>query len=603
MSVSNEKIEGITASPGIAIGRALIYRPHEVDFIPKTKIKPEEIDTEMQRLNEARNTVLNELKLIRDRIEKRLGSNYAELITAQISILMDHHIDEEVRTYMEENLVHVPIAYRVVMNFYIQMLDDGESVFFQDRILDIRDVKQRVLRVLLSEHAEPFSNHSDEPVILITQYLTPGDIIILTDANVHGFISEVGGATSHASILARSMKIPMLVGVSNIANESLSGETLVIDGNKGELILHPDHETIHHYEHQIRQLHKLDTYYVKHRDDTCTTLDGKNIELAGNISLHVELDSLREFGGNGIGLYRSEYIYLMKHTLPSEDELFQEYAHIVRFLEGKPAILRTIDLGGDKMASILEQELLHEDNPNMGYRAIRICLDRPDIFITQLKAMLRASHYGKIRIMFPMISRLEELEEAITHFETAKRLLRESTIPFDETCDIGILVEIPSATLMVDKLAGKVDFLSIGTNDLTQYMLAVDRGNEKVSHIYSHYDPVMIRAIQWIIHSGHHHKIPVSVCGEMAADPLSILLLTGLNVDMLSVSPIYLGPTREIIRNISYKELRLLIRNLLKMDKRTDIYEALKGQFIKFFPDWKKRFGETVLTEKNSFKD
>lgn len=601
MTVSNEKIRGITASPGIAIGKALIYRPHEIDYISKTKISTEDIESEMERLDNARKTVLHELEQIRDRIKKRLGPNYAELINAQISILMDHHIDDEVRNYMKENLIHVPVAYRVVMNVYIQMLDDGESVFFQDRILDIRDVKQRVLRVLLSETIEPLSNNTNEPVILITKYLTPSDIIILSDDNVRGFVSELGGTTSHTSILARSLKIPMIVGVPNIANDSLSGESLIVDGYKGELILHPDHETEHLYKHQIKRLRKRDTYYSEHKDDVTVTMDGKPVDLVANVSLPVELKGLEEFGGKGIGLYRSEYLYLMKHTLPTEDDLFQEYVSMVKFLKNRPVVLRTIDLGGDKMASILEQELLHEDNPNMGYRAIRICLDRPDIFITQLKAMLRASHYGKVQIMFPMISRLEELEEAIHHFETAKNILREEKIPFDEDCETGILIEVPSAALMADKLAGKVDFISIGTNDLTQYMLAVDRGNEKVSHIYCHYDPVMIRSIQWIIRSGHHYNIPVSVCGEMAGDPLSILLLVGLNIDMLSVSPIFLGPVREILRGLSFHELQIFMQSLIKMDKRQNIYNALKEQFIKFFPDWKKQFGESIITENSDF--
>jgi len=603
VTVTNEKIKGITAAPGIAIGKALIYRPHEIDFIPKTKISLHDIDSEMERLDEARNTVLKELEQIRERIEKRLGPNYAELINAQISILMDHHIDDEVRNYMTENLVHVPIAYRIVMNVYIQMLDDGESSFFQERILDIKDVKQRVLRVLLSETIEPLSNHCDEPVILITKYLTPGDIIILSDDNVQGFVSELGGTTSHTSILARSLKIPMIVGVPNIANETLSGETLIVDGYKGELIIHPDHETEHLYKHQIKRQQQITTYYAEHKDDRTVTKDGKTVDLVANISLPVELKGLKEFGGQGIGLYRSEYLYLMKHTLPTEEELFQEYVTMVRFLKNKPVVLRTIDLGGDKIASILEQELLHEDNPNMGYRAIRICLDRPDIFITQLKAMLRASHYGKVQIMFPMISRLEELEQAIHHFETAKSILQEEKVPFDENCEIGILIEVPSAALMADKIAGKVDFISIGTNDLTQYMMAVDRGNEKVNHIYCHYDPVMIRTIQWIIRSGHHHKVPVSVCGEMAGDPLSILLLVGLDIDMLSVSPIFLGPVREMIRGLSFKDLQDLVRKLLKMDKRQDVYKTLKDRFVSFFPDWKKRFGESLIAENSGFQE
>mgnify|MGYP005620403773 CR=1 FL=1 len=598
---SYQRIKGIPSSPGIAMGKALLYRPHEIETIPKIHINPQDIDNEMARLEQARATVLGDLELIRDRIEKRLGANYAELINAQISILMDRHIDEEIRTYMAENLVHIPVAYRVVMNVYIQMLDDGESTFFQDRILDIRAVKQRVLRVLMSEEGNGFTNNGDKPVILVTKYLTPGDIIILSDENVKGFVTEIGGTTSHTSILARSMKIPMIVGVPNIANESLAGETLILDANNGEVIIHPDHETEHHYLHQIKKIEELNTFYIEHRDDIPRTLDGKYVELDANINLSVELENLNELGGSGIGLYRTEYLYVMKHTPPTEEELFQEYVKLVRFMKNKPVILRTIDLGGDKMASILEQELLHEDNPNMGYRAIRICLDRPDLFITQLKAMLRTSHYGKVRIMFPMISRLEEYEEALIYVEKAKQELRKENIPFDEKCETGILVEIPSAALMADKLAAKADFLSIGTNDLTQYMLAVDRGNEKVNYIYSNYDPVLVRAIQWIIMAGHRHNIQVSVCGEMASDPLSILLLVGLNIDMLSVSPMFLGPVRSIIRGISFNTMKPLVTDIIKMDKRQNIYKALKEQFISFFPDWKKQFGESILSSENQF--
>ncbi len=599
---SYQRIKGIPSSPGIAMGKALLYRPHEIESVPKVHINPQDIDSEMERLEQARQAVLGDLESIRDRIEKRLGANYAELINAQITILLDHHIDEEVRTYMAENLVHIPVAYRVVMNVYIQMLDDGESLFFQDRILDIQAVKQRVLRVLMSEETERLTFNGKEPVILVAKYLTPGDIIILSDENVKGFVSEIGGTTSHTSLLARSLKIPMIVGVPNIANESLTGETLILDANNGELIIHPDHETEHHYLHQIKKMEELNTFYSEHRDDTPKTLDGKYVELDANISLSVELSGLNEFGGSGIGLYRTEYLYVMKHTPPAEEELFQEYVKLVRFMKDKPVILRTIDLGGDKMASILEQELLHEDNPNMGYRAIRICLDRPDLFITQLKAMLRASHYGNVRIMFPMISRLEEYEEALVYVEQAKQELRKENIPFDEACETGILVEIPSAALMADNLAAKADFLSIGTNDLTQYMLAVDRGNEKVNHIYSNYDPVLVRAIQWIIMAGRRHNIQVSVCGEMASDPLSILLLVGLDIDMLSVSPMFLGPVRSIIRGISYKTLKLLVADITKMNKRNDIYNALKRQFIKFFPDWQKQFGDSILVDGRKMK-
>lgn len=589
-SRNNKHIHGLGAAPGVAIGTAYIHRSDEVNHLPRTTIQPGEVDSEMERFHLAQQQVGREMHYIRDKISQFLGENYVEIIDAQLAILNDPEIDSQLREYMVTHQINVAFSYRIIVNQFIQLMEDGDSEYFHERIMDIIDVKQRVLRILLNRERYHSFLDAQGPVILVAQYLTPGDIIMLGTDQVAGFVAEHGGLTSHVAILAKAMAIPTVLGVKDLLYEIQSGENMIVDGNHGEVVILPDFENQHHYQLELKRYHEFESRLADHKDDESITLDGHSIELAANIGLPVETRYVNEYGAASVGLYRSEYLYLMKHKLPSEEELFNEYRTVVENISPKTVVLRTIDLGGDKVTHLWDKEVCHEDNPFMGYRAIRICLDKPDIFITQLKAMIRASAYGPVKIMLPMITRIEELQQAKVYIEDAKNLLRKEGISFRDTIPLGILIEVPSTALLADRMAKEVDFFSIGTNDLTQYMLAVDRGNEKVNNLYCHYDPVMIRAIRWITDSALRENIPVSVCGEMAGEPFAVPLLMGLGVTTLSMAPIYIGEVKEIVRKLNYEDARKLATKVVHLRNRAEIIATLQEEFCSLVPDWKQSF-------------
>jgi phosphoenolpyruvate-protein phosphotransferase (PTS system enzyme I) len=574
---NNQILPGIAASPGIAIGQAYIHRDQDSFAIPRTPIQADAIQQEMVRLRSAQEKVRKDLLFIREKISEVLGENYAEIIDTHLAILDDQELQQQVEEYIRNHLTNVAVAFKVIINQYVQLLNDGESEYFRDRILDIKEVKQRVLRILLNRQDGNVELESDVPIILVARYLTPGDIITLGMGKVKGFVAEYGGPTSHVAILAKAFKIPTVLGVHNLIYSLQAGEKLIVDGNKGEIINRPDFETESLYRLEISKIRDYETILSSHNKERSATTDDHAIALAANLGLAFEVENAIEYGAEGVGLYRSEYIYLMKHREPSEEELYTEYRYVVEKMAGKNVVLRTFDLGGDKMTAILRKEQRREDNPFMGYRAIRISLDRSEMFLTQLRAMLRASAHGQISIMFPMITRIEEVQKAKEYVEIAKAQLRSANVAFQEAIPLGVLVEVPSAALLADRLAKEVNFFSIGTNDLTQYMLAVDRGNEKVKDLYCHYDPVMIRVLKWIIDAGNRANLPVSVCGEMAGEPLAISLLVGMGISGLSMAPIYLNEAREIIRHISFTESKALADEILKMSAREEIIQRLQG--------------------------
>jgi phosphoenolpyruvate-protein phosphotransferase (PTS system enzyme I) len=574
---NNQILPGIAASPGIAIGQAYIHRDQDSFAIPRTPIQADAIQQEMVRLRSAQEKVRKDLLFIREKISEVLGENYAEIIDTHLAILDDQELQQQVEEYIRNHLTNVAVAFKVIINQYVQLLNDGESEYFRDRILDIKEVKQRVLRILLNRQDGNVELESDVPIILVARYLTPGDIITLGMGKVKGFVAEYGGPTSHVAILAKAFKIPTVLGVHNLIYSLQAGEKLIVDGNKGEIINRPDFETESLYRLEISKIRDYETILSSHNKERSATTDDHAIALAANLGLAFEVENAIEYGAEGVGLYRSEYIYLMKHREPSEEELYTEYRYVVEKMAGKNVVLRTFDLGGDKMTAILRKEQRREDNPFMGYRAIRISLDRSEMFLTQLRAMLRASAHGQISIMFPMITRIEEIQKAKEYVEIAKAQLRSANVAFQEAIPLGVLVEVPSAALLADRLAKEVNFFSIGTNDLTQYMLAVDRGNEKVKDLYCHYDPVMIRVLKWIIDAGNRANLPVSVCGEMAGEPLAISLLVGMGISGLSMAPIYLNEAREIIRHISFTESKALADEILKMSAREEIIQRLQG--------------------------
>ena len=568
-------LRGFSASNGIVVGTAYVRNLDQKTIIPRTLVSIDNIEDEMRRLEKAQDLVAEELKVVKAKIEEKLGQSYSDIISAQLAILRDQEIKLQVQSYIEEHHVNVAFAYRVVVNQYVELLEDHDSEYFKERVPDIRDIKQRVLHALISQKTVLSSLSIDKPTIFISKDLYPTDIMMLVSENVIGFVTEFGGITSHVAILARAMKVPMITGTKDAVQKIESGQTCILDANDGKLYVQPSQELLDEYKRIILSLDRRDEEYISAVNKKAITKDGFNFKLNANISLPVEVDDVIKYGGEGIGLYRTEYLYLMKQNLPEEEELFKEYCQVAKAMNNREVVIRTIDLGGDKMSALWDQEARHESNPFMGYRAIRICLDKPKVFLTQLRAILRSSAFGKVSILLPMITHIEELTASLKIIEEVKKTLDKEQIPFDRSIKIGMMVETPSVVININSFADKVDYFSIGTNDLTQYSLAVDRGNEKVSHVYSHYDPAIIKMIKSVADAGHYANIPVFVCGEMASEKRALILFSGMKIDGISVAPRYIGEVRDHISTCDQKIAEKHLHKVLSMSTRQEIINYL----------------------------
>mgnify|MGYP001948004464 CR=1 FL=1 len=571
----NNLIRGKSASSGISIATAYVRKLDQEMIIPRTLIPVDKIEDEMKLLDMARELVSDELELVRDKIEERLGKSYSDIISAQLAIVKDEELYREVQAYIEEHHVNIAFAFKVVVNQYVEMFEDQESEYFKERLADIKDIKQRILRAMISKKTVLSSFGLEKPTIFVSRDLNPTDIVMLVSENVVGFITEFGGSTSHVAILARAMKVPMITGAKNALQNIEAGETLILDANKAKIFIRPNEEMLDEYRREIRQLDKEDEIFRSKIDKQAETLDGVKIKLSANISLPIEVDDVKRYGGQGIGLYRTEYFYLMRQRQPREEELFQEYRQVVEGMEGKEVVIRTIDLGGDKVSSLIEHDVRNEANPFMGYRAIRICLDQPELFTTQLRAILRASAFGKVSILIPMITHIEELQQSLLLIDKVKKDLDCDKILYDKKIRIGMMVETPSAVMNIDAYAKLVDYFSIGTNDLTQYGLVVDRGNERVTNVYSHYDPAIIRMILKVVEGGRKAGIEVFICGEMATEKRALVLFAAMRIDGLSVAPQYIGFVRDRISRCNQKNAEKHLKAIMKMDTRKEIIDYL----------------------------
>jgi phosphotransferase system enzyme I (PtsI) len=568
-------LNGLSASKGIVVGTAYVRKIDQESIIPRTLIPANLISEEMDRLEQARDLVAEELKLVKKKIEERLGSSYSDIISAQLAILNDQEIIQQVKAYIEEHHVNVAFAYKLVVNQYVELLEDHDSEYFKERVSDIRDIKQRVIRALISKKTVLSSFNADMPTIFVSKDLNPADIMMLVSENVVGFITEFGGMTSHVAILARAMKVPMITAAKEATQLIENGQTCILDADHGKAFIQPSQEMLDDYNREILKINKKEQAFMAAFDKQAVTKDGYVFDLGANISLPVEIEDVKKYGASGIGLYRTEYLYLMKQNLPDEEELFNEYRYVAEAMEGKEVVIRTIDIGGDKMSALWDKEIRYESNPFMGYRAIRICLDNPKVFNTQLRAILRSSAFGKVSILLPMITHLEELTQSLDYIESVKNTLRKEKIPFDDEIKIGMMVETPSVVMTIDAYAEKVDYFSIGTNDLTQYGLAVDRGNERVTEVYSHYDPAIIKMIKTIVDGGRKANIPVSVCGEMASEQRALVLFSAMKINGLSVAPRYIGEVRDRINKCDQKKAEEHLETILKLTTRREIIEYL----------------------------
>ncbi|MEK5477363.1 phosphoenolpyruvate--protein phosphotransferase [Paenibacillus sp. FSL R5-0407] len=565
------KIDGIAASAGVAIAPA--FKLEHPDYTVKNKNAADPA-AELARLDEALATSQQELEAIKERTLQELGEKKAEIFESHLLILNDPELLTPVRDKISSENATAEYALDETSKQFISMFENMKSAYLRERAADMRDVTKRVLTHLLGLN---YVNPADisEEVIVIAEDLTPSDTAQLNRKYVKGFTTNIGGRTSHSAIMARSLEIPAVVGTKDVLSQVNSGDMIIVDGLDGTVIVNPSAEVIEEYkskrDNHLRQIEE----WKKLREVPTVSKDGVHVELAANIGTPNDVTGVLENGGEGVGLYRTEFLYMGRTELPSEEVQFNAYKTVLEKMEGKPVVVRTLDIGGDKELPYLD--LPKEMNPFLGFRAVRLCLDRKDIFRTQLRALLRASTYGNLRIMFPMIATLDEFREAkALLLEEQEKLVAEG-IAVSDSIQLGIMVEIPSTAVLADQFAKEVDFFSIGTNDLIQYTMAADRMNERVSYLYQPYNPAILRLVKMVIDAAHKEGRWAGMCGEMAGDATAIPLLLGLGLDEFSMSATSILPARSQISKLSKAEMKALAEQALEQQTAEQVVKLVRG--------------------------
>ncbi len=565
-------IKGLAASPGIVIGRVFLLEEEKFD-IQKREIKPDEVKGEIARFKKALAVTKEEMNHTRQRVMKQLGKKHSRLFDAYLLILSDSMLRDDTTKIISENHTNAEYALQIIIDRITKTFNMIDDEYLRERGRDILDVGMKILKNLLGQERRTLANIKSQ-VVVIARSLTPSDTIAMREENVIGFATDIGGRTSHTAIMAKSLEIPAVVGLKNVTRAVRPGDTLIVDGNQGLVIVNPDKLTIESYEREKKKYIQIEKELEKLKDLQAVTMDGHSIELTANIEVPEEITSVLAHGGSGIGLYRTEYLYLDRKDLPSEEEQFQKYKEVAEKILPYSVVVRTLDLGADKFPEDLGFST--ERNPFMGMRAIRLCLKNPWVFKTQLRAILRASLSGNLKIMYPMVSCIDEIRKANIILDDVKDELRHEGVPFNEDIEVGVMIEVPSAALTADYIAQEVDFLSIGTNDLIQYTLAVDRVNENVSSLYDPLHISILRLIRNIIDAGHKYGKWVSMCGEMAGDPNLTRILLGLQLDELSMSSINIPRAKKIIRSSNYTECRKVYNDILEAEDTKEIENILR---------------------------
>lgn len=571
----SETINGIAASPGIAIAKAFKLEENEFS-IEKRKIVS--VEKEVESFQKAVLTSKEELEEIRQKTLVDLGEDKAEIFAAHLLVLSDPELINTVIEKIKVELINAEYALNEVASMFITMFQSMENEYMKERAADIRDVTSRVLAHLL---CVPLNNPSliSEEVIIIAEDLTPSDTAQLNRQYVKAFTTNIGGRTSHSAIMARSMEIPAVVGTKEVTQLIKDGDIVIVDGNEGTVIVNPCPETIAIYEKKIATYQLQKKEWAKLKNETTVSLDGHQVELAANIGTPEDIKAVLDNGGEAVGLYRTEFLYMGKEQFPTEEEQFSAYKTVLQQMNNKPVVVRTLDIGGDKELPYLD--LPKELNPFLGFRAIRLCLEMQDMFRTQLRALLRASIYGNLKIMFPMIATLEEFLEAKDIFLEEKEKLQFEGTKVAKNIEIGIMVEIPSTAIMADSFAKEVDFFSIGTNDLIQYTMACDRMNQRVSYLYQPYHPAILRLIDNVIKAAHKEGKWVGMCGEMAGDEHAIPILLGLGLDEFSMSATSILPARSQISNLSKGMIESSLDDILRMSTAEEVKAYVEKNWSK----------------------
>lgn len=566
-------LKGFPASSGIAVGKVFLLE-EDVFSYSKVEIPQDKVESEILKLKKAIEKTREELELNKDELNKVLGKNYAKIADAHLLILKDSmFIDNVINMIKKGN--NAEYSIHEVVSDLSKTFDLIDDEYFRERKYDFLNVTKKILKNLLNKTKKTLFDLEEDSVV-VAQNLTPADTVKMRENVIKGFVTEIGGKTSHTALVAQSLEIPAVVGLKDITCKVKQGMQIIVDGNLGLVILSPSDETMSNYkrkyEIQITNRKELE----KLKDFPAVTLDGKEVILGANIENSEEVTPALRHGAKAIGLYRSEFIYLSRKTMPTEEEHYQNYSNVAKKMMPYDVIIRTIDLGGDKIAKLGLMNISREANPFMGLRAIRFCLKYPEIFKTQLKGILRASIYGKIKIMYPMISRVSEIQEANKILEQVKKELLQEGKPFKKDIEVGVMIEVPSAAIISDLIAREVDFLSIGTNDLIQYTMAVDRVNADVANLYTPMHPAILRLLKMIIDSAHNVGKKVGMCGEIAGDPLYTIVLLGLGLDEFSMSAVQIPKVKKIIRNVKKQNAIDLVDSLLKCSTVKEIDTIIK---------------------------
>ncbi|XXM73325.1 phosphoenolpyruvate--protein phosphotransferase [Lysinibacillus sphaericus] len=563
-------LKGIAASNGIAIAKAYRLVEPDLNFEKKSVENAEE---EVARFQNAISTSKSELEAIRDKAREDLGEDKAQIFEAHLLVLSDPELLTPIEDKVKTESVNAEFALKETANMFVNMFESMDNEYMKERAADIRDVTKRVLSHLLGVQIANPSMVTEE-VIVIAEDLTPSDTAQLNRQFVKGFTTDIGGRTSHSAIMARSMEIPAVVGTKSITSSVENGDLVIVDGLNGEVHINPTPEVIEEYKREHARYEEQKAEWAKLVNEPTVSKDGQHVELAANIGTPKDLEGVRNNGGEGVGLYRTEFLYMGRDELPTEDEQYEAYKAVLEGMEGKPVVVRTLDIGGDKELPYLN--LPKEMNPFLGYRAIRLCLDEQDIFRTQLRALLKASPYGNLKIMFPMISNLQEFREAKAILEEEKKALQENGTKVADRIEVGIMVEIPSTAVMADVFAKEVDFFSIGTNDLIQYTMAADRMNERVSYLYQPYNPAILRLVKMVIDAAHKEGKWAGMCGEMAGDEIAVPILLGLGLDEFSMSATSILRARSQIHRLNQSDMKKLAEEVLQLDTNDEVIKAVE---------------------------
>ncbi len=575
------KLKGIAVSGGVGIGKALVLRDKKLS-IPKRKITHDQISREIYRLEEALIETRKEISLLQKKISEEIGFDHGRIFEAHYLVLEDRVLIEDVIIQIKNRKINVEYAFSKSIEKYVSTLLKLDDEYLRERVIDIEDIARRVLRKMLKETTVSLSDIK-EKVVIVAHDLSPSQTASLPKDKIIGIVTDVGGKTSHTAIIARSLRIPAVVGLEVGTDNIESGTKIVVDGSSGIVIISPTDKASKDYQKRLNLYTKdIKAIHVP-KALKAETKDGKKLIISANIELPEELSLVKEVGAEGIGLYRTEYIYLGRRDLPSEEEQYQAYLKVARDISPHSVVFRTMDIGGDKFLS--QSEMPREMSPFLGWRAIRFCLARPEVFKVQLRAILRASAEKNVKLMFPMISGIEELRQAKNILNECKKELNKEGKSFDRNISIGVMIEVPSAALTADIIAKESDFFSIGTNDLIQYSLAVDRANEKVAYLYEPGHPAVIRLIKSVIDVAHKNKIWVSMCGEMSGELIFTFLLLGMGLDQFSVAVSQIPKIKELINNVNLSDAQAIVKKTLDLSTSKEVEKYLQKELKKVLSD------------------